>query len=217
MVVRQPAQQLRKTLEWSLVKIGVLVAIHVCSLERMKVDWIRAESPSATKILRVENLLSQSHPAARGPAEHYPRPWLSYRPELLLNSRVQFLRERVAVWTGVGGIHAIRIVVVGSGVIRHYQQHARKSPRGPILIKLVSLRIASAQHITGRRGLTKTEKVATKMALQKRHRILLCALVEIPWHKDQCIQKHGPPPKVRQQLAPHAPVAKILCVLRRID
>src|ERR1035438_3122283 len=115
MVVRQPAQHLRKTLECSLVIIGVLVDIHVCSLEQMKVDGIRAESPSATKILRVENLLSQRHPAARGPAEHHPRPWLSYRPELFLNSRVQLLRERVAVWTGVGGIHAIRIVVVGSG------------------------------------------------------------------------------------------------------
>src|SRR4051812_35420554 len=102
MVVRHPAQRLRHSGKWSDVVIGVAVRVDIHQLKRMEVHRIRAESPGTPKVLRVEDLLRERHPAACRPTVNHARPRLTDGAEFLFERRVELLCQSVAIRTHIG-------------------------------------------------------------------------------------------------------------------
>src|ERR1700722_17899720 len=116
MVVGQSAQKFWQAFERSLVVVGIRVGIDIGALEGVKVYRVRTESPGAAEILRVEDLLRKRHPATGGASKHYASPGFADAAELALHGGIQLFSQRVAVWTGIGGIDAVGIVIVRGGV-----------------------------------------------------------------------------------------------------
>src|ERR1039458_8964215 len=125
-------------------RAGVLVLVEVDQRIGAEVDRIGAGSPGAIKEIGVKNLEGKHAPSAGRAAVKRARPRFADAAELLLNIRIQLLDERVAVRAEVSRVHGVGIVVVGIGVLRVDDQHARQAAAGPILEKAIGFLVAAA-------------------------------------------------------------------------
>ncbi len=58
---------------------------------------------------------------------------------LLLDVRDQLLHEGVAVWTVVGRVHGVGVVVVRGGVLNLDHEHSGEARAGPVLVELIGI------------------------------------------------------------------------------
>ena len=182
----------------------------------MEVHRVGTEAPGAAEIVRVEDLLGERHPAAGRAAEQHARPRRADGPELPLDLGIQLLRERVAVGTHVGGVHAVGVVVVGRSVLRQHHQHLRQPAAAPLLVEAVGVSWRGAPRPgggVGRRLAERTE-VGAEMALQEGHRIALLGFSSKPSGTSTIARSDDrPAPEAREQRALDADAAYVLRVL----
>src|ERR1017187_10128805 len=97
---------------------------------------------------------------------------------MLLQIGNQFLEQRIAVWSVVGGIHCVRIVEVWRRMLERDRNHAREIVAAPVLVELVARLPAPAA--IRRWPLAEPERgVQTEMTLYIYPRILLAGMLVV--------------------------------------
>ena len=149
--VSQPSERLREAAERADVEVGVLLVVEVHEPEGVEVHGVGAEAPGPAEVVGIEDLLGEGHPPAGRAAEQHAGPGRPDRPKAPLDLRIQLLRERVAVGTHVGGVHAVGVVVVGRGVLGQHHEHLRQAAGAPLLEEAVGVVLATARLARRRR------------------------------------------------------------------
>ena len=150
---------------------------------------------------------------------------------MFLDLRHQLVGDRVAIWTKVGGVHRVRIVVVRIRVLNLDDDEAREVWTGPLFVKLVRMLLHNAvvarefetfavvglQIRIGRR-LAKAAEVCGKVSVKNDERITRFGMrVETFGQQHMCAEIHRPAPKLRQALALNPDVLDVLRIFRRLD
>ncbi len=118
--------------------IGIWILINVDDLVVTKIYRIRAESPGATKKIRMEDLEGQRLPPACRTSGEDTCVRLSDYPKMLFHKRDELLHDGIAVGTAIFGIDCIGIIIVGAWMLKSHQDHPGTFPRDPKLIKFIS-------------------------------------------------------------------------------
>src|ERR1044072_8243579 len=100
-----------------------------------KVDRIRTRGPTAVVLVRIKHLHGQRFPTAVCAPINKSRPALSDAAKTFFDFGDQFVSDRVAVWSKIGGVDCVRIVVIRIRVLNLDDEKARKVWTGPVFVK----------------------------------------------------------------------------------
>src|SRR5581483_9702750 len=157
------------------------------------------------------------------------RPTLTDSAKFLLDIRDQFGFYSVPVWTQIGRVHRIGIVIVRVGVLYLNDKKTGEMRCSPLLVKFVrlllldavitrnveALTIVGLQIRIGRLG-SKSIKISREMAVINRQRkACFGVLIEAFRNENIRAEIHGPAPEFGQQLRPNSNVSDVFGVFGR--
>src|ERR1017187_5732734 len=91
------------------VNIGIIIPVNVDKLKRAEIDAIGTKCPGSVEKLRVENLQSEGHPAARRAAVQEAGMTLPDAAKVLLDIGNELASDSRAVRSVVGRVNLVRV------------------------------------------------------------------------------------------------------------
>src|SRR5687768_2773989 len=87
--------------------VSILMLVNIDDGVGAKVDWVRTRSPTSVVLVGIEDLHGHGFPTASRTAVKNTRPAFPNATKTFLDFRNQLVRDRVAVWTKISGVHRV--------------------------------------------------------------------------------------------------------------
>src|ERR1700754_1345298 len=198
---------------------------------RAEVDRIGTRGPTAVVLVWIEHLHGHRFPAAGGTAVEKTRPAFADAAETFFDLRDQFISDRVTVWTKVGRIDGVGVVVIRVRVLDLDNDKAREVWPGPILVKLIRLLLNDAVvavefeacavlglQVRIGRLFAKVAEVRREMSVIDNKRVARFGMrVETFRQQDVRAEMHRASPELRQTFTLNLDVLDVLRVFGRFD